>query len=224
MGYKLSPSKLNLFVECPRCFWLDMVKKVKRPKSIFPSLPSGMDRVLKEHFDTFMKKGKFPPELQEEHELEGCRLFDDKEKLEVWRNNFRGVMFNDEENDVLLRGAVDNILVRGNKLIVLDYKTRGFPLKEDTHKYYQLQMNLYNFLLRKNNYQTEDYAFLLFYYPKEVTPTGEVVFNTRLIKIVTHPEEGENVYLKAVELLRQDKPPKATESCEYCKWRGQDNL
>jgi len=63
MPYKFSPSSLSLLKDCPRCFWLKFNKNITRPESIFPSLPSGMDKILKEHFDRFMKKGeikKFP--------------------------------------------------------------------------------------------------------------------------------------------------------------------
>ena len=65
MTYKFSPSSLSLLKDCPRCFWLRFNKKINRPDSIFPSLPSGMDKILKEHFDKFMKKGELPPELSE---------------------------------------------------------------------------------------------------------------------------------------------------------------
>ena len=40
MGYKVSPSSLNLMLDCPRCFWLQLVKKERRPPMPFPSLPS----------------------------------------------------------------------------------------------------------------------------------------------------------------------------------------
>ncbi|GAI53572.1 unnamed protein product, partial [marine sediment metagenome] len=43
---RLSPSALNLFLQCPRCFWLEKNKGIKRPRGIFPSLPSGMDSVI----------------------------------------------------------------------------------------------------------------------------------------------------------------------------------
>ena len=201
-------------LECPRCFWLQIVKGIKRPAAIFPSLPSGMDKILKEHFDRFMEKGELPPELKES-ECKDCKLFDDKEKLGVWRSNFKGVGFLDESG-VLLHGAVDNILVKNGKLIVLDYKTRGFPLKEDTHEHYQIQMDLYNFLLRKNGYSTEDYTYLLFYYPNKVTGTGEVVFDTKLIKIKTSAENGEKVFKKAIALINEECPE---EKCEWCEGR-----
>ncbi|MFH1592959.1 MAG: PD-(D/E)XK nuclease family protein, partial [Candidatus Woesearchaeota archaeon] len=141
--FKISPSSINLMKECPRCFYLQIVKKIRRPDTPFPSLPSGMDKILKEHFDRFMEKNELPPEIKDS-ECKTCKLFNDKEKLKLWRSNFKGLEFKDEKNDVLLHGAVDNILKKGKKLIVLDYKTRGYPLKEDTHKHYQAQMDLYN--------------------------------------------------------------------------------
>jgi len=61
---RLSPSTLNLFIDCPRCFWLHINKRIHRPRGIFPSLPSGMDNVIKTYFDKYRKKGELPPELQ----------------------------------------------------------------------------------------------------------------------------------------------------------------
>ena len=186
--YRISPSSINLMLECPRCFWLQTIKKEKRPETPFPSLPSGMDKILKEHFDRFMEQGQLPPELREQDcAKDGCKLFNDKEKLRIWRNNLKGIEFLDKESNIMLHGAIDNILVKDRKLIVLDYKTRGYPVKEDTHEYYVTQMDLYNFLLRKNNYETEDYTYLLFYYPSRINETGEVIFDTKLIKIETDP-------------------------------------
>ncbi len=200
MAYKLSPSALSLMEDCPRCFWLHYNKDKKRPETIFPSLPSGMDSILKKHFDRFMQNGKLPPEIKENKECKGCKLFNDVELLKVWRSNFKGMSVKDKAGNIL-HGAVDNIMVKSKKLIVLDYKTRGFPLKEDTHEHYQNQLDIYNFLLRENGFDTEDYAFLLFYYPKEVLETGEVVFDTCLKKMKVDIKNAEMIWKKALMLL-----------------------
>ncbi len=216
MTFKLSPSTLNLFKDCPRCFWLKFNKNVKRPDTIFPSLPSGMDKILKEHFDRFMEKDELPPELKTEDCINKCKLFDDKELLKIWRSNFKGISWTDKKGNIL-RGAVDNILKKGDKLIVLDYKTRGYPLKEDTHKHYQDQMNIYNFLLRKNNYKTEDYAYLIFYHPKEVNKKGNVIFNTDLIKMNININNAEKLWKEALKTLK-GKMPKPAKDCGFCEW------
>lgn len=215
MNYKFSPSTLGLLKGCPRCFWLQFNKGLKRPAGIFPSLPSGMDRILKAHFDSFMCRGLLPPELKE---LNGSvKLFDNEPLLGEWRDNFRGIRWKDEKGNTLF-GAVDNILVKGGKLIVLDYKTRGFPLKADSHEYYQDQLDIYNFLLRKNGYQTEDYSYLLFYHPAKVNETGDVVFNTDLKEIVVNVNNAKRILNEALECLTGELPDNS-EECGFCKWR-----
>ena len=212
MTFKLSPSALNLMQECPRCFWLAQHKVWKRPSGIFPSLPSGIDRILKVHFDNFREKGQMPPELCEHQSCVNMKLFDDKDKLKIWQNNWKGISWKDKKANEL-HGAVDNILVKGKKLIVLDYKTRGYPVKDDTAEHYRLQQNIYNFLLRKNGYQTEDYFFLLFYVPREVMTTGEVIFDTELVKMKVDIKMAEDAWKKALKLLNSPCPKKG---CEWC--------
>jgi len=209
---KLSPSSLNLFKDCPRCFWLDKIKGISRPEGIFPSLPSGIDKVLKEHFDKHRAKGEVPKEL----DLKGVKLFADMDKLKVWRSNFKGISYADSEGNIL-RGAVDEILQKGNKLIVLDFKTRGFPCKDDTHEHYVDQLNIYNFLLRKNGFETEDYSYLLFIHPKEVTEKGTIVFHLDLKQIPVNIKQAEQLWKDALKCLA-GKEPKASEECSYCNW------
>ncbi len=215
MPYKFSPSTLSLMDECKRCFWLHFKANLRRPDGIFPSLPNGMDRILKQHFDSFRDKGMTPPELKQ---LNGYKMFENKELLAEWRDNLRGVRWKDDKGNVFM-GAVDNILQKGNKLVVLDYKTRGYPLKDDTHEYYQDQMDIYNFLLRKNGYETEDYSYLLFYHPDKVMGTGEILFHSDLVKIKVSIENAERIFGEALEVL-EGEMPKADEECGFCRWQN----
>ena len=73
-------------------------------------------------------------------------------------------------------------------------------------------------LLLKDNYATEDYSYLLFYYPNRVLATGEVVFDTHLKKIAVDPTEGEKVFQKAITVLHSDEPPRPSSECKYCSW------
>ncbi|MFA5992954.1 MAG: PD-(D/E)XK nuclease family protein [Candidatus Pacearchaeota archaeon] len=217
MNYKLSPSSLSLMHDCPRCFWLEKHKVWQRPAGIFPSLPSGMDRILKIHFDKFRDRGMLPPELCTNHDCSSMRLFgineDERELLKVWRDGLKGVRWQDKAGNVLC-GAVDTLLVKDKKLIVLDYKTRGFPLRENTHEYYKDQIDIYTFLLRKNGFETEDFGFLLFYFPDKVLETGEVLFETKLIKLNVNIKNAEELFMKGLRVLEGDCP---RETCEWCE-------
>ena len=197
--------------ECPRCFWLTQHNVWKRPSAPFPQLPNGMDRVLKIHFDKFMRKGLLPPELKDNGDTKGMLLFDDEKLLTEWRNSRKGLWFEDDKGNVL-HGGVDNILIKEKKLIVLDYKTKGSSAKEDAHKFNQHQLDIYNFLLRSMGYKTEDYSFLLFYSPSEVLETGEVIFHTELRKVKTSIKDGEKLFQDAIKLLNSECPDK------HCVW------
>ncbi len=219
-NFKLSPSSLSLYDKCERCFWLTQHKIWSRPSGIFPSLPNGMDKVFKIHFNKFRDKGELPPEIRDNELCKEMKLFEDEEQLKIWQNALSaGVSYTNEDGDTL-RGGVDNILVntKNGKLIVLDYKTRGYPLTdiEKAKSYYIDQLTIYTYLLRKNNYKTEDYAFLLFYYPKEILVTGEIIFDTKLVKIELEyslPLIKDN-WKEAIDLLNK-KCPKQT--CDFCQ-------
>lgn len=216
MKYKLTPSGINLWNDCLRCFWLTYNKKWKRPSAPFPSLPSGIDKVLKEHFDEYRKNDALPPEIGICRDMEDYELFGTDENgfklLNKWRNNFLGLSYVDEEGNVL-KGAIDDLLVKDGNVYVLDFKTRGFPLKEDTFKHYVSQLELYTFLLKNNGFRTKKSAFLLFYFPERAYALGEIDFETQLLEIPLK-NEGKLIFEEAIRFLKGHCPDKC---CEWCR-------
>jgi len=213
---KLSPSTLNLFLNCPRCFWLDKVKGIKRPRGIFPSLPSGMDREIKNHFDTFRNRKRLPPELSSS-DFDGIRLYDNQAQLEKWRNWRTGLEYVDENGHVL-GGALDDLLVKDDCYIPFDYKTKGSPTTtEDAVKYYQNQLDCYTLMLDVNGFKPAGFGFLLYYSPKAVSENGSVAFQTQPIKIETSSERAKTTVARAVNLIKGPLPA-VNPSCEYCAW------
>lgn len=211
----LSPSRLSLFKECKRCFWLEVNKGVKRPEGIFASLPNGMDLILKKHFDECRCNNCLPVEI--EGKLNG-HLFDDLEKLKIWKNNLKGLEYIDEESGIKLRGALDDLFVTDDGFhIPIDFKTRGFPLKDDTAGFYQHQMDIYCFLLEKNGMKAGSFACLLFYYPTHAEGNGRFKFSVEIVKLKTNMHEGERLFKEAIKFLKEPEP-EADENCPWCNW------
>ena len=216
---KVSPSAVGMLLECPRCLWLYANEGVKRPRGIFPSLPGGMDEIFKRYFDKYRKKGKLPPEI--DGKVEG-KLFTDLRVLEPWRNiDFgRGGLYAQfPELDIALRGAIDELLINENQeYVMFDFKTRGYPTKEDTHKHYQHQLDLYTLLFEKNDLKPADYGYLLFFWPKEYHERG-VSFNSELKKLRVSPERGMKILQEVYDVVTTEMP-QAHEKCIYCLYRG----
>lgn len=219
MSYKLSPSRMNLFFECRKCFYLRVNEKVKRPSKPFPSLPGGVDKAVKEHFDSFRKSDEVPPEIERcDRELS---LFEDQNFLEHARSWRTEPKWRDPETEALLRGGVDDLLRNDNgDIVVLDYKTRGYPPKEENGApdYYARQVNLYNLILRENGYETADYGLILYFYPEGFEEDGGFVFETEVREIEVDIEGAKKMVRDAVEVLKGEMP-EHDEDCKYSDWR-----
>lgn len=198
-----------------------MNEGVRRPSGPFPSLPSGMDRILKEHFDRYRAAGEQPPEL------DGTSIdavpYPDAEFVEACRDWKREPVYEDEETGVVLKGAVDELLeTEEGEILVLDYKTRGWPPRDDTTDYYVDQLNLYNLILRENGHATADVSLLLYYYPDRVREDGDVVFHTEPDTVPVDVEGARELVRDAVATM-EGPLPEHDPDCDFCDWNVTDH-
>src|SRR3990167_2526917 len=158
---QLSPNSLNLYLECPHCFWLDKNLGIKRPPPYPYALNSAVDALLKEEFDTYRHRGTVHPLL----EGIGTRahIFGNQKLLNQWRDNFAGIRFYDKDLKATLFGAVDDVLeFDDGALAPLDYKSTGSSAAK-IYDRFQLQLDTYTFLMEKNGYKTKRKGYLAFY-------------------------------------------------------------
>ncbi|MFH0838608.1 MAG: PD-(D/E)XK nuclease family protein [Candidatus Omnitrophota bacterium] len=210
---RLSPSGLNLFRECPRCFWLEKKKGIKRPAGIFPSLPGGMDLVIKAYFDKYRMQRTLPPELKSRIPGE---LFSDIIILRKWRSwRATDLYYEDKKLNITLSGALDDCLIEDGFYVPLDYKTRGSELKEDPRQYYQTQLDSYCLMLDASGFKTKNLAYLLYYWPLEVRESGIVKFHVEPIRVETNMDAVKKILSDAISILNSDIPQPSWK-CEYC--------
>ena len=215
---RISPSAIGALMSCPRCLWLYANESIKRPFGIFPSLPSGMDELFKNYFDTYRKEGKLPPEIDGKVK---AKLYNKMENLKLWREidyGKGGLSAKFEDMEIVVRGAIDELLVNDNgEFIILDFKTRGYPTKEDSHEHYQHQLDLYALLFEENGYKVDKFGYLLFFWPKDYS-LGLAKFDTELVKMSVSAKNGFKL-LQDVHKIINGKIPDAHSECEYCVYR-----
>lgn len=203
----LSNSTLNLFLECPRCFWLQRNKKIARPRGIFPTLPSGMDSIIKEYFHRYRKLGDLPPLI--ENKVSG--------KLADISLNLSSV---DHELDLKITGRLDECLqLKDGSLVPLDHKTRA-SLPENqkySQNYYQTQMDTYTLLLQKNGHLTRNLAYIVYYSPRPGELHQGIPFAVEVHQIETYPERTFQLYQRAKSCL-DGEIPDSSDNCEFCRW------
>ena len=214
---QLSPNSLNLYLECPRCFWLEKKQRVRRPQPYPYALNMAVDLLLKEEFDDYRKKGEIHPLLAIYNVP--AKLFPNQELLNQWRSNFSGIRYYDKELDATIFGAVDDVLeFPDGKLAPLDYKSTG-SATANIYDRFQLQMDIYTYLLEKNGFPTTRKGYLAFYIVDKKNGFGDKLpFRKELQEIETDPSDIPQLFKEAVALLRRIAPPPHSQECQYGQW------
>ena len=214
---RISRSGLKLFLDCPRCFWLDTHHKIKRPPSYPYTLASAVDYLVKQEFDTYRVRGALP-EVLVRAGVE-AKLYDGPD-LETWRNNFKGIAYTDEDLQATLYGAVDDVLrFADGSLAVVDYKSTG--AREITiYADYQKQMDTYTYILQRMGYATQSHAYFVFYM---VDKTGggfkdALPFTSDVRRVAVDPTWVPNVFERAVVTSRQSRAPAPAPQCVHCHY------
>lgn len=118
--WRLSRSKIDLFVECPRCFYLDNKLGTARPRGPSFTLNIAVDALLKREFDTHRATHSSHP-LMEQYGVEAIPF--EHPKMNIWRDNFKGLEYAHPETGLVISGAVDDVWINPQgELIVVDYK------------------------------------------------------------------------------------------------------
>ena len=204
---RLSPSSLNLFLECPRCFWLYLNRKIERPRIPVATITTGLDRVVKEYFDIYRTKNILPPILKGKVPGKLISNLPKKGWLE----------YLDTKVNAKLGGYLDECLDLGSSFYAaLDHKTRG-SAPSQIHSSYQLQMDAYTFLLEQNKFSTKRIAYIVYYFPNKINENNNFIFEVSVKEIKTNPERVKKVFYEAINIIR-GPIPKINESCNFCKW------
>ena len=217
---KLSRSKLELFLDCRKCFWLDLKQGIKRPPGFPFTLNNAVDFLLKEEFDVHRAKGT-PHPVMKKNKIDAIPF--QHEKLNQWRHNFTGVQFHHEPTDFLVTGAVDDIWVNPDgELIVVDYKATG-AREHKIYDSYRRQMEVYQWLLRQNKFDVASVGYFVFARVDKGKGFGDgiasLAFDLFVEPLVGDDSWVEQALMSARKTLDEPKAPDSTPACDYCNYR-----
>lgn len=222
-AFRLSRSKINLFLECPRCFYVDRRLGVGRPPGFPFNLNSAVDHLLKVEFDGYRKKGE-PHPLMVENGINAIPFR--HPKLNEWRQNFKGVAYLHKPTHLEIFGAVDDLWIdRDDQVIVVDYKATSkkgeISLDADWQIAYKRQMEIYQWLVRRNGLEVSNTGYFVYCNGRRDLEAfdAHLEFDIKVIPYVGDDSWVENCITEAHECLSATEPPEATANCEYCAYR-----
>ncbi len=224
--FKISRSKIELFLNCPRCFYMDCRLGLSRPSTPPYTLNNAVDSLLKNEFDLLREKS-------EKHALVekyGINAIPFKHKdLPQWRGEvkaYEGALVVDEKSNLLINGLVDDIWQNEKEeLVIVDYKatstTKEISLDDEYKQSYKRQMEIYQWIFRKLGFKVSNVGYFVFANATKNRDRfdGKLEFEMTIVEHTGNSSWVDLTLLEIAECLKNDKIPAPAPDCEYCAYK-----
>ena len=226
--FVISRTGISLFMECPRCFYIEKRLGTSRPPGFPFSLNSAVDTLLKKEFDIHRARGTSHP-LMKTYGIDAVPFA--HEQLEQWRDaRTRGIKFLHEKTNLFVRGGVDDVWVnRNGELHIVDYKATSkngqVGIDAQWQDGYKRQIEVYQWLFRKNGFKVSDTAYFVYCNGK----TDKEAFDGKLeFDITVIPYNGSDGWIEKTledikERLLSSSPPESAPDCDFCRYYSARN-
>ncbi len=236
--YEISRGKVENFIKCKACFWLDRVGGVH-----FPSIPgfninSNTDTLLKRDFDQYRGKSAHPFMIANGVGHLKPFAHDDIKKWESALhfgsspNHFNCLH---KETNLRFGGGLDDVWVNpaDNVLYIVDYKSTANlsadpkPVSLDGRwkAGYKRQMEMYQFIMRAKGFEVSNTGYFVYVDGQHLDRNGMIdrmepseawmLFNTSLLEYEGDDSWVEPALYEIRELLESTDCPKHSDICEH---------
>jgi len=168
------------------------------------SIPIKMDSIIKHYFNKYREQGELPPIIK--GQITG-KLAVDMPKTLTYK----------EDNGITIWGRPDEYFeLKDKSIVAFDHKTKS-KAPETVHSSYQLQLDVYSYLLKALGYKTTNKAYLAFYYPDDCDLHNGMCIHCKVIEVQTNLSNTKELVNKAYKVLNEPMP-QHSDNCGYGKW------
>ncbi|MBI5456553.1 PD-(D/E)XK nuclease family protein [Candidatus Kaiserbacteria bacterium] len=222
--FRLSRSKIGLFLDCPRCFYIDNKLGTARPPGFPFNLNSAVDALLKKEFDIH-RSGKTTHPLMKEYGVDAVP-FDDP-RMDEWRDSLKRGICHKHSTGFMVCGGVDDVWENPKgELIIVDYKATSKDetitvLDQEWHDGYKRQMEIYQWLFRQNGFKVSDTGYFVYANADKDKKAfdGQLEFEVTLVPYTGNDSWIEGTLKEIKRCLDSGELPGAADDCDYCRYR-----
>ncbi len=227
--FPISRTKIELFLRCPRCFYLNQRLNVKLADEAHYNLNLAIDRLIKQASDRLRLVQHISP-LALRHGVNAVPF--NHPNINDWLFAFKGLRYLHEPTNLIIYGAPDEIwLVSNSELSIVDAKAtsskKGSVEQSNYWKSYTNQVEIYSWLLAKQGlpYPVSPISYFIYANTKpeqnyDNTENLNLDFNLKIVPYGGKTDWVEQTILSLKECLMSKTLPKPNKKCQACKYRA----
>lgn len=184
---------------------------------------NAVDELLKKEFDSHRER-KIPHPLLVQHRIDAIPF--QHHQLKEWRKNLKGITFLHASTQFLITGVVDDVWINSSgELIVVDFKATSkndeVNINADWQISYKRQMEVYQWLFRRNGFDVLNTGYFLYCNGKKDRPNfqGRLDFDISLILYNGNDSWIEPTLKDIHSCLSSENIPAAATTCSLCQYR-----
>tara|TARA_B100000686_G_scaffold49864_1_gene53446 strand:- start:464 stop:1171 length:708 start_codon:yes stop_codon:yes gene_type:complete len=226
----VSRTAWNDFILCKRCFYLQRKLKIRPIGSPQHVINKRVDNLLKEEFDIYREKQE-PHPIFKKYNLNFVPYKMDKEKLNDFRNNRKGVRAKSQKTNFIIYGSIDDLWLNkdNDEVVILDYKATS--TKEEInyatstksyHKSNLRQLDFYAYLLKLNKFKVFKTGYWILcnaLNKDQKTFGGKLNFKIDLLSYDVNTDYIEESLVELEKCYNSEKIPAPSSTCDTCRWQ-----
>ncbi len=221
--FRLSRSKIESYVNCHRCFYMDVKLGIAQPPGYPFSLNSAVDRLLKKEFDLH-RLAKTSHPLMKTYRIDAVPY--QNPDLSKWRDPRRGISYFHEQTGFEIFGGIDDVWINPDgELIIVDYKATSkngqVSLDAEWQGGYKRQMEIYQWLFRKNGFEVSSTGYFVYCNgnsDKEAFD-GKLEFDISILPYLGNTDWIDPILFEVKNTLIKDDMPESSQDCDFCRYR-----
>ncbi len=228
--FQLSRYRIERFMGCARCFWLELRRGLKRPEPHPYTLNNAVDLLVKREFDLCRTRGE-PHPIMTRFGIKGVPF--NHPELHNWQlaTKGKGMRFLHTETNLDIMGSPDDIWrvdeSTGLHLSVVDTKATSaketHPIEDDWWKSYRRQIDIYVWLLKRQvpGYPVSRTGYFLLLNGDMMRPAfnWQLEFEPTIVTYQSDDSWVEPAICRAHACLMSDVCPPYADGCELCTYR-----
>jgi hypothetical protein len=221
--FTLSRTKIDLFFDCNRCFYLDQRFGIKRPHGT----PLVINNFVVNHFKNKINEYRSSQNVFPDSEKINKKLIpSDHNLINSWNHPFKGIYYVDKKTNFKLKASLDDVWFCDDTKKYLPVTIKSTSKKKDLvleniWPGYWKQLSLYSYLLSKNLMETTSTGIMIYINASSNSPSDKkkIDFDLSIFEKSIDLTWIEPTLNDIYSILNSDSVPLNRHNCKYCKYQ-----